>query len=93
MSLLVTPGVEYGWSMRLLQGAFALCAGVVTARLMRGSPHALWAVPLAVVAVRLLLDPFALPYYMTGVWGPAFVGSALLASRTMAFGSRRESFA
>jgi hypothetical protein len=93
LSLLVTPGVRYGWSLRLLQGAFAVSAGVATARLLRGSPHGIWAVPLAVVAVRLLLDPFALPYYRTGVWGPAFVGVALLASRFMPFRSRRESFA
>jgi hypothetical protein len=93
LSLLVAPGVQYGWSLRLLQGAFALCAGVATARLLRNSPHALWAVPLAVVAVRLLLDPFALPYYLRGVWGPAFVGGAMLASRIVPFLRQRESFA
>ena len=93
LSLLVTPGVPYGWSLRLLQGAFAVSAGVATARLLRGSPHGIWAVPLAVVAVRLLLDPFALPYYLTGVWGPAFVGVALIAYQLMPFRSRQESFA
>jgi hypothetical protein len=93
LALFVAPGVQYGWSLRLLQGAFAVCAGVATARLLRGSPHALWAVPLAVVAVRLLLDPFALSYYLTGVWGPLLVGAALLASRVVPFLRRRESFA
>ena len=93
LSLFVTPGVEFGWSLRLLQGAFALSAGVAAARLLRSSPHAPWAVPLAVVAVRLLLDPFFLRYYPTGVWGPAFVGAALLAAQVTVSRSRRESFA
>jgi hypothetical protein len=93
LSLLVAPGVQFGWSLRLLQGAFAVGAGVAAARLLRQSPHALWAVPLAVVAVRLLLDPFALPYYLTGVWGPAFVGATVLAARVTVFRKQRESFA
>ena len=93
LSLLVAPGVQFGWQLRLLQGAFAVSAGVAAALLLRGSEHALWAVPLAIVAVRLLLDPLALPYYLTGVCGPAFVGAALLASRVMAFRRQRESFA
>jgi hypothetical protein len=93
LSLLVTPGVEFGWSLRLLQAAFALSAGVGVARLLRDSPHALWAVPLAVVAVRLLLDPFFLRYYPTGVWSPALVGAALLAARVTVARKHRESFA
>lgn len=93
LSLFVTPGVEFGWSLRLLQGAFAVSAGVAAARLLRHSPHAPWAVALAIVAVRLLLDPFFLRYYPTAVWGPAFVGAALLAARVAVFRSRRESFA
>jgi hypothetical protein len=50
-------------------------------------------VPLAVVAVRLLLDPFALPYYRTGICGPAFVGATLLVSRLVLLRNRRESYA
>jgi hypothetical protein len=93
LSLLVTPGVQYGWSLRLLLGAFAVSAGVGAARLLRGSPHGPWAVPLVVVAVRLLLDPFALAYYRTGIWGPAFVGATLLVSQLVLFRNRRESYA
>lgn len=93
LSLLVAPGIRYGWSLRLLQGTVAVGAGVGVARLLRGSPHAPWVVPLAVVAVRLLLDPFALPYYLMGVWGPALVGVALLVSQLGLFPNRRESYA
>jgi hypothetical protein len=93
LSLFVTPGVEFSWSLRLLQGAFAVSAGLGAARLLRHSPHAPWAVPLAIVAVRLLLDPFFLRYYPTAVWGPAFVGATLLAARVTFLERRQESFA
>jgi hypothetical protein len=68
-------------------------AGVGAARLLRGSPHRPWAVPLAVVVVRLLLDPFALAYYRTGIWGPAFVGATLLVSQLVLCRNQRESYA
>lgn len=93
LSLLVTPGVQFGWSLRLLQGAFAVTAGLATARLLRDSPHAPWAVPLAIVAVRLLLDPFFLRYYPTGIWAPALVGASLLAARVTVLRRQPESFA
>jgi len=93
LSLLVTPGTPFGWSLRLVQGAFAVSTGLATARLLRNSPHAPWVVPLAVVGVRLLLDPFALLYYPTGVWAPALVGASLLAAQVTVLRKQRESFA
>lgn len=84
LSLLVPQGASFGWSLRVLQGAFAVSAGVGAARLLRHSAHAPWVVPLAVVAVRLLLDPFFLSYYLAGIQGPVFVGAALLATRVPA---------
>lgn len=93
LSILVPAGAPFPWSLRLLQGALAVSAGVGAARLLRSSPHATWAVPLTVVALRLLLDPFFLSYYRTAVWGPLLLGAALLASRVTALRSREESFA
>jgi hypothetical protein len=93
LSLLVPAGAPFGWSLRLLQGAFAVGAGVAAARLLRRSPHAPWVVPLAVVAVRLLLDPFHLPYYRAALWGPLLVGAALVASRVFVRRGEREAFA
>lgn len=59
----------FSWQLRLLQGGIALACGAMTARRLRGSAHALWAVPMAVVASRLLLDPVVAPYY----WAPVKV--------------------
>jgi hypothetical protein len=94
LSLFVAPGTAFGWPLRLLQGAAAVGAGIAAARLLRQSPHALWIVPLTVVAARLLLDPLFLTYYRAAVEGPVLVGTALLASRATAFSRRpQESFA
>jgi hypothetical protein len=75
------PGTPFGWPLRLAQGAVALGAGVLVARLARRSPHALWLVPLSVVLVRLVLDPQDHGYYFDGVQASALVGLALVASR------------
>jgi hypothetical protein len=93
-ALVVADGTGFGWPLRLAQGAFALAAGVAVARLARRSPHALWLVPVAVVAARLLLDPLLTGYYFAAVEGPALAGAALLASRGLRLrGLRRESLA
>jgi hypothetical protein len=65
----------------MLQAAFAVGAGVVVARILRNSPHALWAAPLAIIAVRLLLDPLLYSYYLAGPKALVLVGAALGASR------------
>lgn len=74
LSLVVSSGTHVGWALRLAQGAAALGAGVVVARLARQSAHAVWLVPLAVVLARLALDPLDNGYYFVGVVGPALVG-------------------
>jgi hypothetical protein len=81
LSLLVADGTVYGWPLRLAQGALAIGAGVAVSWFLRRSPHALWAAPLAVVVVRLQLDPMLLQYYLTGPQGPIFVGAAVAFSR------------
>jgi hypothetical protein len=80
ISLFVAAGTAYGWPLRLAQGVFAVGAGVVVARLLRDSPHGLWAAPLATVCARLLLDPLLLSYYVAALKGPVFVGAAVVAS-------------
>jgi hypothetical protein len=87
LSLFLPAGTPFGWSLRLAQGAAAVSAGAAVARLLRHSEHALWVVPLAIVAARLLLDPLLIPYYLEAPKGPAFVGTAmgagLLAARRL----------
>jgi hypothetical protein len=61
-------------------GMFAVGAGVAVARLLRDSPHGLWAAPLATVCARLLLDPLLLTYYFAALKGPLFVGAGVVIS-------------
>jgi hypothetical protein len=94
MSLVLRPGTTFGWPDRIVQGAFAVSAGLYAARLLRQSPHALWVVPLAIVAARLLLDPVLYAYYLAGLQGPIFLGAAVGASRVIVLRkARRESYA
>jgi hypothetical protein len=94
LSLLVASGTPFGWPLRLAQGMLAVGAGVAVARLLRASPHALWAAPLAIVAAKLLLDPVFLPYYRAAAAGPIVLGLVLGASRvTLQRRERRETYA
>lgn len=77
VSMLVPEGTPFGWPLRLVQASFALCAGVAVVRLLRRSPHVVWAAPLAVIVVRLLLDPLLLSYYLAGPKALILVGAAL----------------
>ena len=63
LSLLVEPGTEFTWPLRVLQGAAAVLAGAAVAWSLRRSAASLWAGPLALVAVRLALDPVRYPWY------------------------------
>jgi hypothetical protein len=66
----------FPWSLRLAQAVLAIGAGVVTALLFRGNRFGPWAVPFAIVATRLLLDPLLLWYYWLA---PATLALAALA--------------
>ena len=89
ISLVVAPGTAVGWPLRLAQAAFAVAAGIAVARISRGSRHAVWLVPCAVVIARLLLDPLDSDYYFVGIEGPALVGLALVAANGLPFTARR----
>ena len=72
LRFLFGPDIPFTWSMRLAQGAVILAAGAGLSLLARGSRAAAWAVPLGIVAARLLVDPLDYHYY----WLP--VGTILL---------------
>jgi hypothetical protein len=77
----ITPGTSFGWPLRLVQGGLAVLTGAGLARAVRRSPHALWLVPLAIVLVRIALDPLQSGYYFDGIQAPALVGLVLAMSR------------
>ena len=78
LSLVVEPGTDFTWPMRLLQGLAALAAGAGVALVLRRSLHAVWLVPLTVVSVRLVLDPVRYPWYWLAVQTLALLGAAAL---------------
>ena len=78
MSLFVQPGTHFGWELRVVQSVFALCAGAVAALALRRSLHAVWLAPLAVVVVRLLVDPLSFGWYWLGAEALVLTGAALL---------------
>ena len=79
-SLWLEQGGAFPWELRLLQGAAAVGAGVVVALLVRRTSHAAWAPLLAVVAVRLLLDPLGYSWYWLALQALMLVGAAELLS-------------
>jgi hypothetical protein len=64
---LVPAGSEFPWGLRLLQGACALAVGAGLAFALRRTARAVWAVPLGIVAVRILLDPTLYSWYWLGL--------------------------
>lgn len=62
---LIAPEAEnFAWPLRLAQGVLSIGAGAAVALVLRGRADTVWIVPLAVCAVRLLLDPVAAGYYV-----------------------------
>ncbi|MGT2426238.1 hypothetical protein [Amnibacterium kyonggiense] len=79
---LLPHATGFPWSLRLLQALLALGAGTAVALLLRrrAGRWGVFAVPIAVVTGRLVLDPVGAGYY----WDPvlvAAVGALLLAAR------------
>jgi hypothetical protein len=64
---LVPAGSEFPWGLRLLQGLCALAVGAGLAFALRRTERAFWAVPLGIVAVRILLDPTLYSWYWLGL--------------------------
>ena len=78
LSLFVTPGSHFGWPLRLVQAALAVGAGGAVALRLRGSLHAVWLAPLALVLVRILLDPVSFGWYWLEPEALALAGAALV---------------
>jgi len=70
----------FPWTLRLVQATLALGGGVAVAVGCRRSKHAVWLVPLAVLGLRLLLDPCLYPYYWVAPGVVLTCGIALTAS-------------
>jgi len=78
VGLIVAPGTGFTWPLRLVQGACAVLAGATAATVLRRSRAAVWAAPLAVVAVRLALDPTRNGWYMLAFQALALLGAVEL---------------
>jgi hypothetical protein len=77
---LVPAGSDFPWGLRLVQGAVALIVGCAVALVLRRTERALWAVPLGIVAVRVLLDPTLYSWYWLGLETLALVATVELAT-------------
>jgi hypothetical protein len=85
----VAPGSEFPWGLRLLQGACALAVGAALALALRRTGRALWVVPLAIVAVRILFDPTVYSWYWLGLETLTLLAAVdLLAGARVRFPSR-----
>jgi hypothetical protein len=80
VALVLERGDVFPWTLRLLQAAAAAAAGIGCAFVLRASAHAVWAVPLAVVAVRVALDPTRHTWYLQAFQTLVVVAAAVLAS-------------
>jgi hypothetical protein len=78
VALVAGPGAHVGWPLRLAQASLAIGTGATLAFTLRRSVHALWLVPLAVVLVRLLLDPVSFGWYWLEVEALVLVGAGLV---------------
>jgi hypothetical protein len=89
LGLALSPGTDFSWPMRALQGAVAFAAGGVVVLLLRRSLHAVWAAPLVVVVVRLALDPVRYPWYWLAVQVLVLLGAAEVVTSTGKLGFAR----
>jgi len=78
LATLVPIGTHFGWPLRLVQAGLAVGAGGAVAWRLRGSVHAVWLAPLAVVLVRILLDPVAYGWYWLEAEALALAGAGVL---------------
>jgi hypothetical protein len=75
---------DFPWTLRVVQGAAAAAVGTGIAVALRRSVAAVWAVPLGVVGVRLLLDPTLYSWYWLGPETVALIAAADVGTRLAA---------
>jgi hypothetical protein len=80
LSVFVDPGTTFAWPLRAIQGGTAVLAGAAVAWVLRRSIAALWAGPLALVVIRLALDPVRYPWYWLALETLVLLGVVQLAS-------------
>jgi hypothetical protein len=67
LNLLFHEGSDFSWQLRLFQAALATSVGLLVLARTRGRNCAVWLVPAAAIAARLLVDPRNIPYYYVPV--------------------------
>ena len=70
----------FPWPLRILQGLAAVALGAAVAVRMRNRVHVEWALPLAIVIVRIVLDPLPHYYFWLPIEAIGLVGAAALAT-------------
>ena len=89
VALVLERGDVFPWTFRLLQAAAAAAAGIAAALALRASAHAVWAVPLAVVAARVALDPTRHTWYLQAFQTLVVLAAVALASDPRVSGALR----
>lgn len=74
LNLLFRAGTDVSWQLRLFQAALATIVGLVVLLRTRGHNCAIWLVPAAAIAARLLVDPRNIAYYYPAVLVCLFLG-------------------
>jgi hypothetical protein len=97
LNLIFHDGTGFTWQLRLFQAALAATVGLVVLFRTRGRNCAIWLVPAAAIAARLLLDPRNIAYYyppvlvclLLGQWARGRLttfGNSLVTGVWMVFG-------
>jgi hypothetical protein len=73
----------FTWQMRAVQSGVVVALGAALALFGRGRLRALWAVPLGIVAAKLLLDPIVFEYYTLSASVLAVLGACVIAAQAM----------
>jgi hypothetical protein len=63
LNLVFHGGADFSWQLRVFQAGLATTVGVVVWLRTCGRDCAVWLVPAAAIAARLLVDPRNIPYY------------------------------
>lgn len=71
----------FSWEQRVAQSAIVVLVGSGLAWMARGSRRALWAVPLALIGAKLVLDPILFEYYSLSLGVAALLAGVLVARR------------
>ncbi len=72
---------HFPWWARVVQGVVAVGAGFLAVHVFRRSVLVLWAAPLLIVAVRILLDPLPQYYFWLGFEALLLIGVLDLSAR------------